>query len=59
VILDADDQVTCWVRLHREDLPILSSSLNNWSNPDFLVIEVDGTHWVVEAKGEDRVIRTR
>jgi type III restriction enzyme len=51
-ILDDTDEVVCWVRLHNGDLPILWSSAGNWYNPDFLVVEADGTHWVVEVKSD-------
>ncbi len=39
-----------WVRLHTGDLPILWNSAGQQYNPDLIVIETDGTHWVVEAK---------
>ena len=43
-------RVTCWVRLHIKELPILWNSGGQEYNPDLIVIEADGTHWVVEAK---------
>lgn len=49
-VLDEEDAVSVWVRLHRNDLPILWNSAGNDYNPDFLVVETDGTHWVVEVK---------
>ncbi len=49
-LLDADDHVVCWVRLHIGELPILWNSAGQQYNPDFVVIESDGTHWVVEVK---------
>jgi type III restriction enzyme len=49
-MLDADLQVTCWARLHVGDLPILWNSAGQEYNPDFLVIDSDVTHWVVEVK---------
>jgi type III restriction enzyme len=49
-ILDGDDGVSCWVRLHINELPILWNSGGQQYNPDFIVIENDGTHWVVEVK---------
>jgi type III restriction enzyme len=49
-MLDDDQGVTCWVRLHVGDLPILWNSAGQQYNPDFIVIETDGTHWVVEVK---------
>jgi type III restriction enzyme len=49
-ILDKSNEVTHWVRLHRDDLPILWSSGGSWYHPDFLAIDSDGVHWVIEAK---------
>jgi type III restriction enzyme len=48
--VDDDPGVTCWVRLHVGELPILWNSGGQNYNPDFLVIDADATHWVVEAK---------
>jgi type III restriction enzyme len=49
-LVDADEHVTCWVRLHTGELPILWNSAGREYNPDFIVIEDDGTHWIVEVK---------
>ena len=49
-MVDSDDNVACWVRLHIGELPILWSSAGQQYNPDLIVIENDGTHWVVEVK---------
>jgi type III restriction enzyme len=49
-MLDAANDVNCWVRLHINELPILWNSGGQQYNPDFIVIDSDGTHWVVEAK---------
>jgi type III restriction enzyme len=49
-IVDAEDSVTCWLRLHTGELPILWSSGGQQHNPDFIVVETDGTHSVVEVK---------
>lgn len=51
-IVDGSDGVAAWVRLHINDLPILWNSEGQNYNPDFVVIEKDGTHWVVEVKME-------
>ncbi len=51
-IVDDDDGVMCWVRLHIGELPILWNSAGQQYNPDLIVIESDGTHWVVEVKME-------
>jgi len=49
-MVDADEGVALWVRLHIKELPILWNSGGQEYNPDLIVIEKDGTHWVVEAK---------
>ncbi len=49
-MVDGDDGVTCWVRLHVKELPILWNSGGQQYNPDLIVIDADGTHWVVEVK---------
>src|SRR5664280_2371553 len=49
-VVDADDCVAWWVRLHTNDLPILWNSGGQQYNPDLLVIETGGTHWIVEVK---------
>lgn len=49
-MVDDDGSVAWWARLHINDLPILWSSAGQRYNPDLLVIETDGTHWVVEVK---------
>jgi type III restriction enzyme len=49
-IVDATSEVASWVRLHIGDLPILWSDAGNSYNPDLIVVENDGTHWVVEVK---------
>jgi type III restriction enzyme len=51
-MLDQDDHVACWVRLHIGELPILWNSSGQEYNPDLIAIETDGTHWVVEVKME-------
>ena len=49
-MVDGDDNVTCWVRLHVGELPILWSSAGQQYNPDLIVIGKNGIHWVVEVK---------
>jgi type III restriction enzyme len=49
-MVDDDAAVACWVRLHINDLPILWNSAGQSYNPDLIVIDADGTHWVVEVK---------
>jgi type III restriction enzyme len=49
-MVDSDATVKCWVRLQVKDLPILWNSGGQEYNPDLIVIDNDGTHWVVEVK---------
>lgn len=48
--IDGDDSIACWVRLHINELPILWNSGGRQYNPDFIVVEKDGVHFVVEVK---------
>jgi type III restriction enzyme len=50
LIFDDATDVQLWVRLHRDDLPILWQSDGREYNPDFIAVENGGTHWLVEAK---------
>ena len=50
--VDLADDVTVWVRLHIGELPILWTSEGRQYNPDFIVIEANRTHWVVEVKAD-------
>ena len=54
-MVDGDDMVESWVRLHINDLPILWNSYGQEYNPDLIVIDRDGTHWVVEVKMDKEV----
>jgi type III restriction enzyme len=49
-MVDSDSGVSCWVRLHINELPILWNSGGQQYNPDLIVMENDTTHWVVEVK---------
>jgi type III restriction enzyme len=48
ILEDAPD-VTTWVRLQLRDLPILWTEAREY-NPDFLAVDREETHWVVEVK---------
>ncbi len=54
-ILDDAAQVHYWVRLRIGDLPILWNGAGNWYHPDFIAVETDGTHWVVEVKADNEL----
>jgi len=49
-ILDEADDITSWARLHTGELPILWNGFGQTYNPDFIVVEGDDRHWVVEIK---------
>ena len=49
-VLDGADEITCWARLHTGELPILWNGFGQEYNPDFLAVEGDGRHWVIEIK---------
>jgi type III restriction enzyme len=51
--LDGTDEVAFWVRLHRNDLPIAWEDGNY--NPDFIVVDTEGIHWVVEVKADNEM----
>lgn len=54
-LLDDADDVEVWVRLLRNDLPILWQDVDRtarWYNPDFIVVERNGTQWIVEVKAD-------
>lgn len=54
-MVDDDPTVSSWVRLHINDLPILWNSAGQQYNPDLIVIDDDGTHWIVEVKMDKEV----
>lgn len=43
------------MRLHRGDLPILWQSDGREYNPDFIAVETDGTHWLLESKMDKEI----
>ena len=48
-MLDVEDGISYWVRLQTGDLPILWATGREY-NPDFITVEDNGAHWVVEVK---------
>jgi len=51
-LADDSDDVRFWLRLQRGDLTILWRGQDSWYNPDFVIVENDGTSWVVEVKSD-------
>lgn len=54
-MVDDDESVSCWLRLQLKDLPILWNSAGQEYNPDLIVIDGEGTHWVVEIKMDKEI----
>jgi type III restriction enzyme len=54
-MVDNNQLVTRWARLQIGDIQILWDSGGRHYNPDLLVIEVDGTHWLVEIKADKEI----
>jgi type III restriction enzyme len=55
LIVDQSDEVLCWVRLQTNDVPILWRNDGRTYNADLIVVETEGTHWVVEIKSDDQI----
>lgn len=57
VLLDEQQNpIKWWIRLLVGDLPIdLDDSTGGRYHPDFIAIDSDGTHWVVETKANDHL----
>ena len=52
VILDDADEIDVWVRLQHGDLRIVWESDGRAYEPDFIAVEKDGAHWLVEPKAD-------
>jgi type III restriction enzyme len=50
---DPQNPIEWWVRLLANDLPIMINDQTGRYNPDFIAIDSNGTHWVVETKKDD------
>jgi type III restriction enzyme len=51
-LIDDEDEIVSWMRLHTGDLPILWSSAGAFYNPDFIAIDKEGIHYVIEVKAD-------
>jgi type III restriction enzyme len=49
-LLEDEPSISLWVRLQIGDLPILWTEGGREYNPDFIAIDVEGRHWVIEVK---------
>lgn len=57
-MLDAAAPIDYWVRLLIGDLPILWNGAGNQYHPDFIAVETDTTHWIVEVKADNEMTDT-
>jgi type III restriction enzyme len=48
-LLEDEEDIACWVRLQLGDLPILWTGAREY-NPDFIALDREGTHWLIEVK---------
>jgi type III restriction enzyme len=49
-LLEDEPTITLWVRLQIRDLPIIWTDDGREYNPDFIAIDAEGTHWIIEVK---------
>lgn len=52
LLVDGSALVDTWVRLHRGDLPLVYTEGGNRYEPDFVVVETTGEHFLVEVKAD-------
>ena len=52
IALDDSDEIDVWVRLQRGELRIVWESDGRNYEPDFIAVDGNGVHWVVEAKAD-------
>ncbi len=49
-ILDDAEEIAYWTRLQTGDLPILWHGSGREYNPDFIAVDADDVHWIIEVK---------
>lgn len=52
LLVDNAKKVDTWVRLHKGDIPIVWTEGGNRYEPDFVVVDKSGDHWLVEVKSD-------
>ncbi|OJY41559.1 hypothetical protein [Pseudonocardia sp. 73-21] len=55
-ILDSCTKISWW--LQRDDPAYIELDTGGKYNPDFIAIDTDGTHWLIERKSDNNVART-
>lgn len=51
-LLDSSDRIQNWTRLYPIDGAVIEYGIDRRYFPDFVAIETDGTHWIIEGKSE-------
>lgn len=57
-LLDNASAIVCWVRLQRDDVPILWQAEDSSSHkyqPDFVAVDAVGVHWLIEVKADNEM----
>jgi type III restriction enzyme len=49
-LLDSAKEIAYWIRLQTGDLPILWHGSGNKYNPDFIAVDTEEVHWIIEVK---------
>jgi type III restriction enzyme len=52
-LIDDAEDVVCWLRLQTGDLTLPWRGMTRSYNPDFVVVDTAGVHWLLEAKSDD------
>lgn len=51
-LLDSSSRIEAWTRLYIEDDASIEYGVGRRYFPDFVAIETDGTHWIIEGKSD-------
>jgi type III restriction enzyme len=54
-ILNATKEIAYWIRLQQKDLPILWHGSGREYNPDFIAVDTDDVHWIIEVKKDNEM----
>lgn len=57
-ILDSSTKISWWLRLQRDDPAYIELDTGGKYYPDFIAIDTDGAHWLIEGKSNNDVART-
>ncbi|WP_431813439.1 DEAD/DEAH box helicase [Kocuria sp. cx-455] len=51
-VLDKSQDINWWLRLERQDGASIAYTPRNTYYPDFLALDTDGVHWIIEGKND-------